>query len=347
VELVESVNERKSVVVSFYKKLVVFMMVLTLAIVMLGAWVRLTDAGLGCPDWPGCYGNLLPSQSKDKIAAAVAEQGGEHGPVSLGKAWREMIHRYFAKSLGLFAIIAVGIAWVKRRELHQSPWLATTLLGVIICQGLFGMWTVTMKLMPIIVTAHLMGGMLVFSMLVWLWQKQRGVMKYRDPEPAAALKTAAAVGLGLLTVQVFLGGWTSTNYAALACFDLPTCQSKWWPDMQWRDAFDFTRELGKTDSGASIGLAELTAMHFTHRMGAIVVFLFLGWLGSKALKTDGLKGVGIAILVGLTVQICLGLSNVYWSLPLPVAVMHNGGAAFLLGCLVVLNVRTARAKLAI
>jgi heme a synthase len=334
-------------VVSFYKKLVVFMMILTLAIVMLGAWVRLTDAGLGCPDWPGCYGNLLPSQSKEKIAAAVAEQGGEHGPVSMGKAWREMIHRYFAKILGLLAIIAVVIAWVKRRELHQSPWLATALLGVIICQGLFGMWTVTLKLMPIIVTGHLMGGMLVFSMLVWLWQRQRSAFKYRDAEPAAALKTAATIGLVLLTAQVFLGGWTSTNYAALACNDLPTCQAKWWPDMKWQDAFDFTRELGKTDSGASIGLPELTAMHFTHRMGAIVVFLFLGWLGSKALKTDGLKGIGIAILVGLVVQISLGLSNVRWSLPLPIAVLHNGGAAFLMGCLVVLNVRTSRAKLAI
>jgi heme a synthase len=334
-------------VVSFYKKLVVFMMVLTLAIVMLGAWVRLTDAGLGCPDWPGCYGNLLPSQSKEKIAAAVAEQGGEHGPVSMGKAWREMIHRYFAKILGLLAIIAVVIAWVKRKEMHQSPWLATALLGVIICQGLFGMWTVTLKLMPIIVTGHLMGGMLVFSMLVWIWQRQRSAFKYRDAEPAAALKTAATIGLILLTIQVFLGGWTSTNYAALACNDLPTCQAKWWPDMKWHDAFDFTRELGKTDSGASIGLQELTAMHFTHRMGAIVVFLFLGWLGSKALKTDGLKGIGIAILVGLVVQICLGLSNVRWSLPLPIAVLHNGGAAFLMGCLVVLNVRTSRAKLAI
>jgi heme a synthase len=334
-------------VVSFYKKLVVFMMILTLAIVMLGAWVRLTDAGLGCPDWPGCYGNLLPSQSKDKIAAAVAEQGGEHGPVSMGKAWREMIHRYFAKILGLLAIIAVGIAWAKRRELHQSPWLATALLGVIICQGIFGMWTVTMKLMPIIVTGHLMGGMLVFAMLVWLWQRQRAAYKYRDAEPAAALKTAAAIGLALLAVQVFLGGWTSTNYAALACHDLPTCQAKWWPDMRWQDAFDFTRDLGVTDSGAAIGLPELTAMHFMHRLGAIVVFLFIGWLGSKALKTDGLKGIGIAMLIGLVVQISLGLSNVHWSLPLPVAVLHNGGAAFLLGCLVVLNVRTARANLAI
>jgi heme a synthase len=332
------------VVVSFYKKLVTFMMVLTLAIVMLGAWVRLTDAGLGCPDWPGCYGNLLPSQSKEKIAAAVAEQGGEHGPVSMGKAWREMIHRYFAKALGFLAIIAVVIAWAKRRELHQSPWLATTLLGVIICQGLFGMWTVTLKLMPIIVTGHLMGGMLVFSMLVWLWQRQRVAFKYRDPEPAAALKTVALIGLMLLTVQVFLGGWTSTNYAALACSDLPTCQQKWWPDMQWRDAFDFTRDLGKTDSGASIGLPELTAMHFAHRIGAIVVFLFLGWLGSKALKTDGLRGLGIALLVGLVAQVSFGLSNVAWSLPLPVAVLHNGGAAFLLGCLVVLNVRVARAR---
>jgi heme a synthase len=151
----------------------------------------------------------------------------------------------------------------------------------------------------------------------------------------------------LLTVQVFLGGWTSTNYAALACPDLPTCQAKWWPNMQWSDAFDFTRELGKTDTGASIGLAELTAMHFTHRIGAIVVFLFLGWLGSKVLKTDGLRNVGIAILAALVLQILLGMSNVIWSLPLPVAVMHNGGAAILLATLVVLNYRIAHARLAV
>jgi heme a synthase len=334
-------------VVSFYKKLITFMMVMTLALVMLGAWVRLTDAGLGCPDWPGCYGNLLPSQSKEAIAKAVVEQGGEHGPVSIGKAWREMTHRYIAKVLGLLAIIAVALAWWKRKAMHQSPWLSTILLLVIIAQGLFGMWTVTLKLMPIIVTGHLMGGMLVFSLLVWLWQRQQAKPRYRDAEPAAALKTVAMIGLALLTVQVFLGGWTSTNYAALACPDLPTCQAKWWPNMQWSDAFDFTRELGKTDTGASIGLAELTAMHFTHRIGAIVVFLFLGWLGSKVLKTDGLRNVGIAILAALVLQILLGMSNVIWSLPLPVAVMHNGGAAILLATLVVLNYRIAHARLAV
>jgi heme a synthase len=334
-------------VVGFYKKLITIMMVLTLGLIMLGAWVRLTDAGLGCPDWPGCYGNLLPSQSKEAIAKAVIEQGGEHGPVSLGKAWREMIHRYVAKILGLLAIVTVALAWWKRRELHQSPWLATILLGVIICQGLFGMWTVTLKLMPIIVTGHLMGGMLVFGLIVWLWQLQQRPQRFRDAEQAASLKTMAAIGFVLLAIQVFLGGWTSTNYAALACSDLPTCQSKWWPDMHWKDGFDFTRELGKTDSGANIGLPALTAAHFTHRLGAIVVFFFLGWLGSKALKTDGLKPVGIALLAGLVAQIVLGLSNVAWSLPLPVAVLHNGGAAFLVACLVVLNFQTRRATLSI
>ncbi len=330
--------------VSFYKKLVVVMMIMTLGIVMLGAWVRLTDAGLGCPDWPGCYGSLLPSQAKDKIAQAVAEQGGEHGPVSMGKAWREMIHRYMAKFLGLFAIVAVALAWWKRKVLHQSPWFATVLLGVIICQGLFGMWTVTLKLMPIIVTGHLMGGMLVFCLLVWLWQTQQQRPKFTDPEPAAALKLAATIGLVLLAIQVFLGGWTSTNYASLACADLPTCQAKWWPDMQWGDAFDFTRDLGKLDSGANIGLPALTAMHYTHRLGAIVVFFYLGWLGFKSLRIAGLNGIGLSLLLALVLQIMLGLSNVIWSLPLPVAVLHTGGAAVLLSTLVVLNYRTAYAR---
>ncbi len=332
---------------SFYKKLVTAMMVMTLCLVMLGAWVRLTDAGLGCPDWPGCYGNLLPSSSKEAIAQAVAEQGGEHGPVSMGKAWREMIHRYIAKILGLFAIATVAIAWWKRKALHQSPWFATALLAVIICQGLFGMWTVTLKLMPIIVTGHLMGGMLVFAMLVWLWQRQQVQAKFRDSEPAASLNPIALLAIAVLAVQIFLGGWTSTNYAALACTDLPTCQAKWWPDMNWKDGFDFTRDLGKTDSGANIGLPALTAMHYAHRLGAFVVFLLIGWLGSKALKTDGLRNVGIAMLAGLVAQISFGFSNVIWSLPLPVAVLHNGGAAFLLGTLVVLYFRSTRAKLAV
>ena len=323
------------------------MLVMTLCLLMLGAWVRLTDAGLGCPDWPGCYGNLLPSNSKAQIAQAVEAQGGEHGPVSMGKAWREMIHRYLAKALGFVLIIATVIAWLKRRSLRQSPWFTTALLGVVILQGLFGMWTVTLKLMPIIVTGHLMGGMLVFALLMWLWQRQQEPAKFIDAEPVAALRFWAALGLVLVVAQTFLGGWTSTNYAALACSDLPTCQAKWWPDMQWQDGFDFTRDLGKTDSGANISLPALTAMHFMHRMGAIVVFFYVAWLGQKTLRTPGMAGVGVALLAALTLQICLGLSNIIWSLPLPVAVAHNGGAALLLATLVILNYRSAKAALRI
>ena len=333
--------------IATYKKLVTLMLVMTLCLLMLGAWVRLTDAGLGCPDWPGCYGNLLPSSSKEKIAQAVQAQGGEHGPVSMGKAWREMIHRYLAKALGLVLIIATAIAWLKRRTLHQNPWFTTTLLGVVILQGLFGMWTVTLKLMPIIVTGHLMGGMLVFALLVWLWQRQQTPAGTIDAEPVAALRQWAILGLVLLTVQIFLGGWTSTNYAALACNDLPTCQAKWWPDMHWRDGFDFTRDLGKTDAGGNISLSALTAMHFMHRIGAVVVFFYLSWLGLKTLRTPSMSGVGLALLAALALQIGLGLSNIVWSLPLPVAVAHNGGAAVLLATLVVLSFRSAQATLRI
>ena len=328
-----------------FRRLVGFCVILTLCLVMLGAWVRLTDAGLGCPDWPGCYGKLTPTHAKDSIAAAVAEQGGEHGPVSIGKAWREMIHRYIATFLGMLILVIAAWAWRRRAQLGQSPALATALVGVVILQGLFGKWTVTLLLKPAIVTGHLLGGMLTFSLLVWLWLRQRPDPRPVDPEPLAALLAPARVALLLVAAQIFLGGWTSTNYAALACSDLPSChQGNWWPQPDFVNGFHFFRELGRTGDGDLLPLPALTAIHLSHRIGAVLVLLGVGWAGWRAMRTPGAEALGAAVLGMLAIQWALGLSNIWFSLPLPVAVAHNGGAAVLLALVLMLNFRAYRAR---
>jgi len=318
--------------------------VLTLGLLMLGAWVRLTDAGLGCPDWPGCYGKLTPVHATEQIAEAVAQQGGEHGPVSMGKAWSEMGHRYVASLLGLMIIAIAVLAWRWRGALGQSPWLATGLVGVVILQGLFGKWTVTLLLKPAIVTGHLLGGLLTFVLLLWLWLRQLPQARYVDAEPAGALVLPVRLGLLVVVAQIFLGGWTSTNYAALACTDFPTCQGSWWPMVNFADGFHFLRELGMTRDGELLPAQALTAIHLSHRIGALVVLGVVGWVGWRAVRAPGEARLGVALLVTLALQWLLGLSNVWFSLPLPVAVAHNGGAAVLLALLVVLHFRALRAR---
>jgi heme a synthase len=332
-------------------------MVVTLCLLMLGAWVRLTDAGLGCPDWPGCYGHFTPTQAKDKIQAAVIAQGGEHGPVSIGKAWNEMLHRYVASFVGLLIVLLAFLAWKWRLVLKRSPLLPTAMVGVVMLQGLFGKWTVTLLLKPAIVTGHLLGGVLTFSLLVWLWERQRVPRKYVDAEPVASLHWPALVGIGFLALQIFLGGWTSTNYAALACTDLPTCQGSWWPAMNFSEAFHLIRELGQTGEGTAISMQSLTAIHFTHRLWALIVTAYLSWLAWRTFGSgysfwdqegrQGERPLGLALFLMLCVQVGLGLSNIVWSLPLPVAVAHNGGAAVLMALLIVLSLRAARARLAV
>ena len=330
-----------------FRRLVTAAAVLTLALVMLGAWVRLTDAGLGCPDWPGCYGKLTPAHATDRIAQAVAEQGGETGPVSMGKAWREMVHRYVATTLGLLIIAIAVLAWRRRAVLKQSPLLAASLVGVVVLQGLFGKWTVTLLLKPAIVTGHLVGGVLTFGLLLWLWLRQQPARRNVDAEPVAALRVPAIAGLAAVALQIFLGGWTSTNYAALACTDLPVCQGQWWPAANFADGFHFLRELGRTGDGGLLPIQALTAIHLAHRIGAVVVLAVIGWLGWRVARTPGERRLGAALLAALALQWSLGLANVWLSLPLPVAVAHNGAAVVLLGLLLVLNFRAFRARLRI
>ncbi len=320
-----------------YRKLILLAVMVTLCLIPFGAWVRLTDAGLGCPDWPGCYGKLSPTHAIDEISRAVGEQGGEHGPVSLGKAWREMAHRYVASALGLLLLIIAAWAVARRQALRQGPGLALAIVGVVILQGLFGKWTVTLLLKPAIVTGHLIGGMTVLALLTWLAMRQMtGWLRPVDPEPLARLRPYARAGLALLAIQIVLGGWVSTNYAALACRDLPTCQGSWWPIMNFADAFHIGRELGKTVTGDGLPLEALTAIHWVHRLGAVVITL---WIAALALATAraGAPGLGLALAAGLAVQLALGISNVVFGLPLPVAVAHNAGAAVLLVGMVVLN----------
>ena len=311
---------------------------LTLVVVVFGAYVRLSDAGLGCPDWPGCYGKATPTQASADIRQAEALQPG--GPVSLPKAWKEMIHRYLAASLGLLIVVIAVISWKLRREAGSAPGVASALVGVVIFQGLLGKWTVTLLLKPAIVTAHLLGGLTTLALLVWLLLRARAA-------PAAGsrpgLIRAARIGMVLLVAQIALGGWTSTNYAALACPDFPTCHGEWLPDADFGNAFHVVRELGKTPEGDLLSLEALTAIHWSHRLGAVLAGSYLLLLGALLTRQREQRAIGAALCAAVAMQIVLGIANVYLSLPLPLAVAHNAGAAVLIVLLVTINYRPGRA----
>lgn len=317
-----------------YRRLVYVATALTLVVVVVGAYVRLSDAGLGCPDWPGCYGHLDVPDTAAEIAAAHAAYPDK--PLDAGRAWKEMAHRYIAGALGVLILVIAVAAWRMRARLGQAPWLATALVGVVGVQALLGKWTVTMLLKPAIVTGHLIGGMTTLALLCWLALRQGSGFARRA---GVGLRWQAGLGLGLLAGQIVLGGWVSTNYAALACTDLPTCQGAWVPAMDFDNAFHLVRELGMTAAGAPLELPALTAIHWAHRLGAIVVAAWLGVLAVRLGKEPGYGLLAVALLVALLIQVSLGLANIWFSLPLPVAVAHNGGAAVLLMLLVTINYR--------
>ncbi len=321
------------------RTLVVATTVVTLGLVMLGAYVRLTDAGLGCPDWPGCYGKLSPTHAAAEIRAAEAIAPA--GAVSLPKAWNEMVHRYFASFAG---VMIVAIAWqtLRRRDKRGTDdpsariGLPLALVGLVIVQGLFGKWTVTLLLKPAIVTLHLLGGMALVALLAWLSARHLGISG-GQASTLRAIRPWAALGVVILGAQIVLGGWVSTNYAGLACVDFPTCHGEWAPAMDFGHGFYFFRELGMTADGQALSNQALNAIHWAHRVGALVTFAYLAVLAHLAMRLRGLRQFGIAILVLLLVQVTLGIANVLASLPLPVAVAHNGVAALLLAALVMLN----------
>ncbi|WP_347333729.1 COX15/CtaA family protein, partial [Ralstonia pseudosolanacearum] len=239
-----------------YRKLVWITAFLTLDLIMFGSFTRLTDSGLGCPDWPGCYGTSNPFHARDDIHAAQAAMPS--GPVTWMKAWIEMTHRYFALALGVLIITLVVLAWAKRRELRQSPWYATAVLGLVCLQGAFGAWTVTLKLQPAIVVTHLLLGMSLLAALIWLGCKN-DAPRLVDGR-GASLRVPAAIGLALLVAQIALGGWVSTNYAVLACTDFPLCNGQWVPSMDFAHGFTFWRELGRTAGGDFISHDALVAI---------------------------------------------------------------------------------------
>ncbi|PZU53850.1 MAG: heme A synthase [Thauera sp.] len=316
-----------------YRTLLLATIAMTFALIVLGAYVRLSDAGLGCPDWPGCYGHVTVIHASEHITAA--QEANPEGPVTFAKAWKEMIHRYFAGIVGLFILAIAALAWRHRREAGASPVLATVLVGVLFLQAMFGKWTVTMLLKPAIVTGHLIGGLTVLTLLVWLYARTRGPAV---PTVSPATRALAVAAFVVLAMQISLGGWVSTNYAALACTDLPTCHGEWVPQMDIRNGFHIVRELGQSADGETLTMDALTAIHWMHRLGAIVAALVIGALGF-ALRAAGHRPLGTALLGVLALQIMLGLANVWFSLPLPLAAAHNGGAAALVILMVLINYR--------
>lgn len=323
-----------------YQRLILAALVLTLCVVVLGAYVRLADAGLGCPDWPGCYGKLTPHHASEMINQAQVEQPG--GPVTHAKAWKEMVHRYFAGILGLLVLAIAIQSWRLRQETRGGPGLPLALLALIVFQALLGMWTVTLLLKPMVVTAHLLGGMATFSLLLWLWLRERDQFGHAYYARADHLRRGAMLGLALVAVQIALGGWVSTNYAALACTDFPLCQGAWVPEMDFEHSFTLHRELGETAGGEFLPMEALAAIHWVHRLMALLVFAYLAWLAVRLWRTSGYHGMAVLIATALVLQVTLGISNVLLSLPIAVAVAHNAGAALLLGSLVLLNFMVRR-----
>ena len=321
-----------------YRKLVWVTLFLTFDLIMFGAFTRLTDSGLGCPDWPGCYGQADPMRAHADISAAEAAM--PTGPVTVVKAWIEMIHRYLAMAIGVLIIALMAIPWRKwwqsgRKETRFSPMFATVLFAFVCLQGAFGAWTVTMKLQPVIVTIHLLLGMALLALLTWLGARQT------DHPPvsqsAAVLRLPALLAIALMTIQIALGGWVSSNYAALACSDFPLCQGMLLPPMDFTHGFALWRDLGKTAGGEYLPFAALTAIHWVHRIFAFVVIALVAWVALRALKIDGLRKTARWLGIMIAFQFATGVLTVFLDFPLVLAVIHNGGAALLVLLLTMLN----------
>ncbi len=312
-----------------FRRLALAGVVLTFAVVVLGAWVRLSDAGLGCPDWPGCYGHL----SVDDAArnADAINEAFPHRPFEYHKAIKEMVHRYFASTLGLVIIALAGLAIANRRDPQQPVVLPIALVALVILQGLLGMWTVTLLLKPLIVVLHLLGGLTTLSLLAWLALGKPA--EVADPKHLPLLRRIAVAALVVLALQIALGGWTSSNYAALACPDFPTCQNSAWPDMDVKDAFILWRGLGIDYEGGVLDHPARVAIHFVHRLGAVLAALMLGFASVAAIRlgpTRSVRIAGAAVGAVLVCQLILGPVMVMRALPLTLATAHNGVAALLL-----------------
>lgn len=321
-----------------YRKLTWVTLFLTLDLIMFGAFTRLTDSGLGCPDWPGCYGQANPFQAHAEIRAAEAVMPG--GPVTQMKAWIEMTHRYLAMGIGVLIIVLMVVAWrgwlkSSRKNAKFSPWLPTILFAFVCLQGAFGAWTVTMKLQPVIVSVHLLLGMTLLAQLTWLAAQQSEHQPM--PQTASRLRMPAFLTGALLLIQLALGAWVSTNYAALACLDFPLCHGSLLPQMDFANGFHLWRDLGKTAGGEYLPFSALTAIHWAHRGFGFVVALAIVWLGYQAFGVEGLRKTARWLLIALGLQLATGIATIFLKWPLVLAVAHNGGAALLVLLLVMLN----------
>jgi cytochrome c oxidase assembly protein subunit 15 len=333
-------------------------LLLCFTVVVLGAYVRLTAAGLGCPDWPGCYGQVTPLGAQ---ANASAQAAFPLKPLNVGKAWREMIHRYAASTLGLIIIVITVLAFTTRRARLVSLPLALALLATVVFQGVLGMLTVTWQLKPLIVTGHLVFGLTTLGLLWWLWLTlprnswgntsgvgSRGVALSGTTVEAARLAwRLALIGLIALAIQIALGGWTSSNYAAIACPDFPKCQNAWWPQTDYSDAFVLWRGLGINYEGGVLENPARVAIHLTHRMGALIATLTLSLAALTVLTRRVLAKFALPawlVLAALLLQLTIGVSMVLRGFPLQLATAHTAGAALLLLSVLALlrSVGTAR-----
>ena len=330
---------------TWFRRLAFLGACLALIVIVLGAWVRLSAAGLGCPDWPGCYGHLTvqsAARNIDAITSAFPER-----PFEYAKAHKEMVHRYFASTLGLTILVIAGIAIANRKDPAQPVALPIALVALVIFQGLLGMWTVTLLLKPLIVVLHLLGGLSTLALLTWLAYRPKIAPADAPASPesidrAKGLRNLAFTGLAVLILQITLGGWTSSNYAALACPDFPRCQNAWWPEMDAADAFVLWRGLGIDYEGGVLQHPARVAIHFTHRLGAIAAALVLGALAVLAWRRSDRRSIRTgALVLGLLLilQLVLGPLMVMRGLPLALATAHNAVAAFL----VIASLRLAKA----
>lgn len=335
------------------RRLALLGMLLCLGVVVLGAYVRLSDAGLGCPDWPGCYGHVTPAGALANEGSAEARFPGWE--LDSGKAWREMIHRYAAATLGFIIVLIAAIAIVYRGQRPVGVRFALALLATVVLQGLLGAFTVWWLVKPLVVVLHLIGGLSTLSLLFWLW------MNLRDPGTQSvtaavplhlAARRAAVLATVMLGIQIMLGGWTSSNYAATACPDLPTCQNAWWPaGMDWSDAFVLWRGLDINYTGGVLEHPARVAIHFTHRIGAVLAtlaVLWAAWLALQAALAGGRRAGGVRLgaqlaIAAVILQILIGVFMVLQAFPLTLAAGHNGGAAVLLLAMLNLNWQLRRA----
>ncbi len=323
-------------------KLALVATLLAVVVVLLGAFTRLVDAGLGCPDWPGCYGQALWPNEAHEIERA--EKLFPDAPVEADKVWPEMVHRYFAGTLGVLIAVLAVIGWRNSADEHYPFRLPVLMLFVVVWQAMFGMWTVTLKLWPQVVTAHLMGGMTTLA-LCWLltlrlhhkrWQLEAGnwvrLQKFRP---------WLIVGIIIVFLQIMLGGWTSANYAAFACPDFPTCHNEWLPAMDLSAGFNVFQSIGPNYLGGLLENDARVAIHFMHRVGALVTTIYLCILAASLwrIAERKLRQSLVVLFLVLVLQLTLGISNVLFQIPLPIAVAHNGGGALLLLTMVFLATR--------